>query len=90
MSKNSPSVPNNGPATSYESVDTTADHVVATQVWRALGRATFAVLGCVNATGGPRSSGVLYVLENRKLYVAVGADSWKARYIAADGRVAVT
>ena len=64
--------------------------MTAGEVWRALGRGSFAVLSCVAAAGAPRCSGVVYVLADRKLYVAVAADSWKARYIAADGRVAVT
>jgi hypothetical protein len=33
---------------------------------------------------------VVYKARGRRLFVAVAADSWKARHIAADGRVAVT
>jgi len=32
---------------------------------------------------------VIYATAGRRLYVAVAADSWKARDIAASGRVAV-
>jgi pyridoxamine 5'-phosphate oxidase-like protein len=60
------------------------------QVWRAVARASFAVLSHVTPAGEPRSSGVVYQVADRKLIVAVGPESWKARHIAADGRVAVT
>ncbi|BCB83026.1 pyridoxamine 5'-phosphate oxidase family protein [Phytohabitans suffuscus] len=59
-------------------------------IWRVLGKASFAVLSHVTPSGEPRSSGVVYRLVGHRLYVAVGEDSWKARHIAADGRVAVT
>jgi hypothetical protein len=60
------------------------------QVWRELAKASFAVLSQVTPAGEPRSSGVLYKTIGRRLYVAVGADSWKARQIAANQRAAVT
>jgi pyridoxamine 5'-phosphate oxidase-like protein len=58
--------------------------------WRALRRASFAVVSHVTPDGRPRSSGVLYALAGRRLYVVVGEDSWKARHLAAGGEVAVT
>jgi hypothetical protein len=33
---------------------------------------------------------VVYTTADRRLYVAVAPDSWKARHVAASGRVAVT
>ncbi|HYQ63963.1 pyridoxamine 5'-phosphate oxidase family protein [Actinophytocola sp.] len=72
-------------------VETRAHDAVTTeQVWRRLARATFAVVSEVTATGAPRSSGVLYSVAGRRLYVVVGTDSWKARHLRANGRVAVT
>lgn len=59
-------------------------------VWRALARASFAVVSHVNAAGEPRSSGVVYGTFDRRLYVAVAADGWKARQIATGQEVAVT
>ena len=44
----------------------------------------------VNASGEPRSSGVVYGTAGRRLYVAVAADGWKARQIVTGDRVAVT
>jgi len=60
------------------------------QVWHALARSSFAVLGYVTPAGDPRSSGVVYKAVDHRLYVAVAPDSWKARHLAASGRVAVT
>ena len=53
------------------------------QVWKALGKASFAVLGHVTPSGEARSSGVVYKTVRRRMYVAVAPDSWKARHIAA-------
>jgi hypothetical protein len=67
-----------------------AARLTSEQVWHALGKASFAVLGYVTPAGEPRSSGVVYKSIGRRLYVAVASDSWKARHIAASRRVAVT
>ncbi len=42
------------------------------EVWQALAKASFAVLGYVTPLGEPRSSGVVYKSVGRRLYVAVG------------------
>jgi hypothetical protein len=62
----------------------------AERVWRELTRASFAVVSHVTPAGEPRSSGVLYTVIEHRLYAVVAPDGWKARHIAADGRVAVT
>lgn len=70
---------------------TRAEHAASTaQVWRQLAKASFAVVGHVTPTGAPRSSGVVYTVADRRLYVVVAPDGWKARHLAVDGRVAVT
>jgi pyridoxamine 5'-phosphate oxidase-like protein len=60
------------------------------QVWQQLAKGAFAVLSHVTPAGEPRSSGVLYRSIGRRLYIAVAPGSWKARHVAASGRVAVT
>ena len=67
-----------------------APRLTSQQVWQALAKASFAVLGYVTPSGEPRSSGVVYKTVGRRLYVAVAPDSWKAKHVAASGRVAVT
>jgi hypothetical protein len=64
--------------------------VAASNVWDAIGHASFAVLSSVTPQGCPRSSGVVYKALGHRLYVAVAPESWKARHLAADGRVAMT
>jgi Pyridoxamine 5'-phosphate oxidase len=68
----------------------TAARLTAEQVWRQLAKASFAVLSYVTPAGEPRSSGVLYKTVGRRLYIVTAPDSWKARHVAASGRVAVT
>jgi len=67
-----------------------APQLTGEQVWRAAARASFAVLGYATPEGELRSSGVVYKVAGRRLVVAVAPDSWKAKHIAANGRVAVT
>jgi len=64
--------------------------VTTEQVWQQLAKASFAVVSEVTPTGEPRSSGVVYSATDGRLYVVVAPDSWKARHLAANGRVAVT
>jgi hypothetical protein len=59
-------------------------------VWQAVEKASFAVLSYVTPAGKPRSSGVVYKAIGRRLCAGVEPDSWKAKHVAATGRVAVT
>src|SRR5215218_7250006 len=68
----------------------TAAPLTTEQVWHQVAKASFAVLGYVTPSGQPRSSGVVYKTLGRRLFVAVAPDSWKAKHVAASGRVAVT
>jgi hypothetical protein len=67
-----------------------AARLTTEQVWHQVTKASFAVLSHVTPAGEPRTSGVLYKTIGRRLYVVTAPDSWKARHIAASGRVAVT
>ena len=67
-----------------------AARLTTEQVWHQIAKASFAVLSHVTPAGEPRSSGVVYKTVGRRLYIATAPDSWKARHIAASGRVAVT
>ncbi len=64
--------------------------LTADQVWRVLDKTSDAVLGHVTPRGAPRTSGVVYAVVDRHLYVAVAPDSWKARHIASGDEVSVT
>ena len=64
--------------------------LTADGVWRALGKHTFAVMSHVTASGEPRSSGVVYGTDGRRILVVVAASSWKARTIGDGQLVALT
>jgi hypothetical protein len=64
--------------------------LTAQDVWRAVSRASFAVLSHVTPAGAPRSTGVVYAVAGGRMLIAVGKDSWKARHIGTDGLVSVT
>src|SRR5437763_1598217 len=59
-------------------------------VWRTIRKRSFAIVAHSTPRGDPRSSGVVYRTSGRRLYIAVEPDGWKARHIAASGRVSVT
>ena len=66
-----------------------AARLTTEQVWHQLAKGSFAVLSHITPAGEPRSSGVLYKSIGRRLYIATAPDSWKARHVAASGRVTV-
>lgn len=68
----------------------TGPRLTADRIWRELEKASFAVISHVTPTGKPRSSGVVYAVVGRRLYVAVDPTGWKARQIADGAEVAVT
>jgi hypothetical protein len=73
-----------------DQAETGKARVSSEAVWQALTKASFAVVSHVNPAGEPRSSGIVYGTVNRRLYVAVAADGWKARQIRTGDEVAVT
>jgi hypothetical protein len=60
------------------------------KMWSEVTKGSFAVISYVTPSGAPRSSGVMYKTHERRLYVVVAPDSWKARHIALNDKVAVT
>jgi hypothetical protein len=79
-------------ATSLEEIHTRSGSAALSsdRVWKDIENASFAVLSYATPTGEPRSSGVVYKTDGRRLYVAVAPDGWKAKHVARAGRVAVT
>jgi hypothetical protein len=70
--------------------ETPPTRLTTDDVWRAIERRSFAIVGYETPSGDPRSSGVMYQAADRRLYVAVEPRGWKARHIAESGRVSVT
>jgi hypothetical protein len=69
---------------------TTGPQLTSADVWREVQKHSDAVLGHVTSAGKPRTSGVVYQAVDRRIYVAVGPDSWKARQIATGDEVSIT
>lgn len=74
----------------WDMADPTGPDLSTDKVWAAIDAASNAVLGHVTPDGAPRTSGVVYRSIDRRIYVAIAPDSWKARHIRADGRVSMT
>ncbi len=66
------------------------DTLSTDQVWEAVEKELFAVLGMVTAAGESRTAGIVYIVENRTFYISTGKASWKARHIAGNPHVSLT
>lgn len=60
------------------------------QVWKALERELFAVLATVSPKGEPRTAGIVYKVRNKKLYIAMGFSSVKAKNAQQNPHVSLT
>jgi hypothetical protein len=58
-------------------------------VWAEIETHRFAVLSYVTPKAEARSAGVVYIVRDRKLYMRARTDSWKARHIRLNPRVAL-
>ena len=59
-------------------------------VWDEIERNNFAVLGMVTARHQARTVGIVYVVEDRRLYLGAGREQWKTKHIAQNGDVSMT
>lgn len=60
------------------------------QVWDAIQNEVFCVLGMINQQNQARTVGVVYAVQDRKLYVGTGMDTWKTKHIQGNPSVSVT
>ena len=60
------------------------------QVWQAIEKELFAVIGMVTASQESRTAGVMYTVRDRKLYFSTHTSAWKTRHIAANPHVSAT
>jgi hypothetical protein len=58
-------------------------------VWTEIEKRLFGVLSYVNPRGQARSAGIVYVVQDRVLYVATDKSSWKAKHIRLNPNVAL-
>lgn len=60
------------------------------RVWAEIEKRIFAVLGTVSRKGAPLTSGIVYKVKDRRLFIATGRSTQKARNVEAVPRVSVT
>ncbi len=67
-----------------------ANQITSELVWKELEKEIFAVLGMVTAKGEARTVGVVYIVNEQKLYVSSEKDAWKVRHIRSNPSVSLT
>ncbi len=60
------------------------------QVWQEIEANLFAVLGMVTPTDEARTVGIVYVVDDHKLYIGTDKTAWKAKHIARNPHVSLT
>lgn len=58
--------------------------------WQAISKELFGVLGMVTSEKESRSVGIAYIVQDRKLYIGTGSQSWKAKHIKKNPNVSMT
>ncbi|GAB4146080.1 MAG: pyridoxamine 5'-phosphate oxidase family protein [Candidatus Promineifilaceae bacterium] len=64
--------------------------LTSAQVWQAIEKEMFAVIGMVTARNQARTVGVVYIVRDRRLYIASGRDTWKVKHIGQNPHVSLT
>ena len=64
--------------------------LTAEQVWEAIAKEVFGVIGMVTAANEARTVGIVYVVRDRRLYIGTGKETWKTRHIAQNPHVSMT
>jgi len=60
------------------------------QVWEEINKQLFAVLGVVTKNGEARTVGIVYAVQDNKLYISSQKQAWKVRHIAQNPHVSLT
>lgn len=64
--------------------------LTSASVWNEIERNNFAVLGMVTAGHQARTVGIVYVVDDHRLYIGAGRDQWKTKHIAHNGDISMT
>ena len=59
-------------------------------IWKAIEKELFAVLGMVTRDHESRTVGIVYIVSDRKFYIGTGLKTWKARHISKNPDVSLT
>ena len=60
------------------------------QVWEVIEKQNFGVLGMVTAKHEARTTGIVYILGGRRLYIGTWTSMWKVRHVKQNPHVSVT
>jgi general stress protein 26 len=64
--------------------------ISSNQVWEAIHKQLFAVLGMVTKDGEARTVGIVYIEQDGKLYITSKKQTWKIRHIVQNPHVSLT
>lgn len=64
--------------------------LTSNQVWEEIEKNVFGVLGMVTPTGESRTVGIVYVVEDHKLYIGAQKSAWKTKHIERNPHVSLT
>ncbi|MFW2381307.1 MAG: pyridoxamine 5'-phosphate oxidase family protein [Acidimicrobiales bacterium] len=64
--------------------------LTSNQVWDEIDKNSFAVLGMVTKRGEARTVGIVYVVDDHKLYIGAEPTQWKTKHIANNPHVSLT
>ncbi|CAN5738255.1 hypothetical protein BH10CHL1_BH10CHL1_19880 [soil metagenome] len=64
--------------------------LTAEQVWKEIEQNLFAILGMVTPTGEARTVGIVYIVDDGKLYIGTQKAAWKAKHIARNPHVSLS
>ena len=67
-----------------------SEQLTAASIWDEIDKNNFAVLGMVTARHQARTVGIVYVVDDHRLYIGTGRDQWKTKHIAQNGDVSMT
>lgn len=60
------------------------------QVWEAIEKEIFAVIGMVTANNKARTVGITYAVRDRRIYFGTDKETWKVRHMSANPNVSLT
>jgi hypothetical protein len=67
-----------------------ASGLTSDEVWEVIEQHNFGVLGMTTADHEARTVGIVYIVNDRRLYIGTATDSWKVRHTAANPHVSLT
>ena len=67
-----------------------ANPASTSNVWEAINKELFAILGMVTEDNQSRTVGIVYLVQDNKLYIGTGLQTWKARHVNNNPSVSMT